>query len=183
MTELCYINRVIEGRAGPTTTLTKPLMEVSDMATLTPTQIARFWSKVDVKRHDGACWEWTGKKTGHGYGIFRIGPRDGLVNLCSHRVAYELVHGPVPEGLFVLHSCDNRPCCNPAHLRAGTAQDNSDDAVERGRTRTGTAKLSHDDVRFIRDNPQISGKEMAERFGVVKSTISMLRSRKTYAKA
>lgn len=53
----------------------------------------------------------------------------------AHRVAYEVFVGPIPEGLHVLHDCDNPPCINPSHLRVGTVQDNADDKVERHRQR------------------------------------------------
>lgn len=75
----------------------------------------------------GDCWPWPGAlQAGHGYGIVGHGTY-------AHRVSYVAHHGLIPDGLFVLHSCDNPPCVNPAHLRAGTNADNMRDAVERGR--------------------------------------------------
>lgn len=88
---------------------------------------ARIEARVTVTA-DG-CWEWQGARLPKGYG--RIGI-DGSVQLV-HRVMYTLDQGQIPEGLHVLHSCDNPPCCNPGHLRAGTPSDNMLDAVERGR--------------------------------------------------
>lgn len=75
------------------------------------------------------CWEWTGHKTRNGYGRVKVRGRRVLV----HRLAFEVVHGEVPEGLRVLHHCDNPPCWRPDHLYAGTAADNKRDELERGR--------------------------------------------------
>lgn len=78
------------------------------------------------------CWEWSGSRLETGYGRFRLG--DDFYY--AHRTAQELWNGPLtPARPQALHSCDNPPCINPEHLRAGTAQDNADDFVVRGRSR------------------------------------------------
>jgi hypothetical protein len=92
---------------------------------------ARFWSKVSIPEgphHNRECWPWA-NSTAKGYGQIKV---RGAV-LRAHRVAYEIVNGTVPTGLHILHTCDNTLCVNPAHLRAGTHQDNMDEKRERGR--------------------------------------------------
>lgn len=90
----------------------------------------RFWRNVD-RRAGSECWPWKGSIGSNGYGVFSIRGKQ----LVASRRAYELTFGPIPDGLFVLHSCDNRPCCNPAHLRVGTHTDNMRDMVSRDRWR------------------------------------------------
>ena len=72
----------------------------------------RFWSKVDRTDQDG-CWPWLAYTNGDGYGVFNI---DNRTPVRAHRVAYELLVGPIPDGLTLDHLCRNWACCNPAHL-------------------------------------------------------------------
>lgn len=77
----------------------------------------RVWKRVDV-RGLGECWPWRGHLRGDGYGQLRRGAHvEGPVYVMAHVAAYESAVGPVPEGHDVHHRCENRPCCNPAHLR------------------------------------------------------------------
>lgn len=94
----------------------------------------RFWNKV-AKAGENDCWLWTGAKTKRGYGLFHISKKPPKVSQ-AHRVAYALAVAE-PGELHVLHSCDNPSCCNPAHLRLGTNQDNVDDRVNRKRSSGG----------------------------------------------
>lgn len=87
----------------------------------------RFERRV-LKKGPDDCWLWLGGTAG-GYGYFNTGKKLAR----AHRFAYELWVGPIPEGKFILHSCDVRRCCNPAHLRPGTAKENTADARKRGR--------------------------------------------------
>jgi hypothetical protein len=80
------------------------------------------------------CWHWQGPLTPSGYGCIQYVTGEKAL---AHRVAYELFVGPIPEGLFACHHCDNPPCCNPNHLYAGTPADNSRDMVARGRSLKG----------------------------------------------
>jgi hypothetical protein len=118
----------------------------------------RFWSYVKICGDDD-CWLWQGtilgKPPSGGYGRLKV----GKLSLKAHRISYELVFGAIPDGLGVLHSCDNPPCVNPAHLFAGTNHQNVLDSVAKGRhfvgdprpaDRNGTSKLSWLDIDDIR---------------------------------
>lgn len=98
-----------------------------------PAMPERFWSKVDTSAGLFECWPWTGGSDEHGRGTFRL---DGRVRNAP-AVALELALGRVLQpGMSALHTCDNPPCCNPAHLYEGTQQQNIADMVARGRHRS-----------------------------------------------
>ena len=86
----------------------------------------KFWKKVDKS---GDCWLWMAGKLEKGYGQFWF---DGRTHR-AHRMAWLLTNGEIPEGMCVLHKCDNPPCVNPSHLWLGTNQDNMDDMNNKGR--------------------------------------------------
>ena len=87
----------------------------------------RFWDKVDVGLDD-ECWNWTAFKRA-GYGRFRF---NGKI-YDAHRFAWLLMNGEIPDGMVVLHSCDNPSCCNLKHLSLGTQKENVADCIEKGR--------------------------------------------------
>lgn len=100
--------------------------------------IDRFWAKVDRSGGPDACWLWLGGRKAAGYGNFFVrretpGQHGRMIFANAHKFAYELIYGAVPSGQVVRHTCDNPPCCNPAHLIAGTPADNVQDAIARGR--------------------------------------------------
>ena len=102
----------------------------------------RFWSKVDKTPGygpDGDCWFWAGAKNDGGYGKITANGRRAYR---AHRLSYELVHGPIPEGQCVLHRCDIRACVRPEHLFLGTVADNNKDTAHKGRIRGGQGKGS-----------------------------------------
>lgn len=108
-------------------------MTTSDDASSTAVQFGdprlptRFWNKVATP--PSGCWIWTGSKNDWGYGNLRF---DGGVRY-AHRVAREVLVGPIPDGLFILHACDTPSCVNPDHLKVGTQGKNLQECVERGR--------------------------------------------------
>lgn len=87
-----------------------------------------FLKRVVVTTSD-LCWPWRFGKTKDGYGNMKVMGKE----VRAHRLSYELFIGPIPEGLNVLHHCDNPPCCNPAHLFVGTQKDNMIDCRDKGR--------------------------------------------------
>lgn len=91
----------------------------------------RFWHKADVKT-ESECWEWKGNKNKTGYGMLWISDKPAVKKL-AHRISWEIHNGEIPEGLGVLHKCDNPPCINPAHLFLGTFRDNMKDKLTKGR--------------------------------------------------
>ena len=93
-----------------------------------------FWKKVDIKGPND-CWEKQGWKDCDGYRFYCYQGREWR----AHRLAYTFAKGPIPEGLVVMHSCDNTACCNPAHLSVGTQADNVHDMISKGRSRGNTS--------------------------------------------
>lgn len=94
---------------------------------------ARYFSK--VAKSENGCWEWTGAVTSAGYGSFAVvtTPKPRMVS--AHKAHWEMVHGPVPQGMVLMHSCDNRTCVRLDHLSLGTVDDNNQDMVRKGRHR------------------------------------------------
>jgi hypothetical protein len=107
----------------------------------------RYWPKVDCSSADG-CWPWVGAVTKTGYGQLHTASYKPPIK--AHRLAWQLAFGPIPQGMLVCHTCDNRLCCRPSHLFLGTIQDNADDMVAKGRFPLNGAKITADDVRAIR---------------------------------
>jgi hypothetical protein len=131
----------------------------------------------------GDCWEWQRAIGSEGYG--NVFDNSAGKTYKAHRLAYELFVGPVGEK-WVLHRCDNRKCCNPAHLFLGTHKDNMDDMAKKKRahvmpgTLNPNAKLSDADIQAIRAIPRqslggMTNAEIALRYGVCKETIRRYR--------
>lgn len=156
----------------------------------------RFFEKV---KKTSTCWLWTAGLH-NGYGTFKLNNKQYRV----HRLIWEFVNGPVPKDLYVLHKCDIRNCVNPKHLFLGTAQDNIDDCIKKGRfrvssgrnhgtktmperiargSRHGVSKLDEKDIVNIRKY-YASGNEthlsLAKKFKVTEGNIQQIVNRKTW---
>lgn len=161
------------------------------MLVYTPKQIERFWSHVDKENsntfYNGTrCWEWALSCDRYGYGQVTIGNK----HQTCHQVAYKMTHGEIPKGFGVLHYCDNPICCNPAHFRVGTHQENMADMVHKERAKSKekhwNSRLSESQVLEIRKRyaPLGVGGESAYRlakvFGVTKTHISNIVKNKAW---
>lgn len=137
----------------------------------------RFWDRVQIGDPD-ECWPWTGGCSSGGYGVIGVEGR----SVSTHRLAFQLSTGLDPGDLYVCHSCDNPPCCNPGHLYAGTPSQNQQDCKRRGRrpnrhgSRHHLAKLTEEQVLEIRRR-RASGervRDLVREFPVSPSTISKI---------
>lgn len=135
----------------------------------------RFAPKVRRGAPD-ECWVWLGSMR-NGYGNFLDG--DGVV-VYAHRFAWEQRHGPIPDGLHVLHRCDNPQCVNVAHLYLGTNADNIRDKLIRGRQSRSGRKLTAEDVERIRSDTARSMASFARELGVTITVISRVRRGVSY---
>lgn len=144
-------------------------------ATSGSASVERFWSKVN-KTDD--CWLWTAS-TVRGYGQFHVAYADGIAqHLSAHRYAWEHFNGPIPDGLSVLHRCDQPLCVNPIHLFLGTQSDNLHDASRKGRlTVPRDFRLTLEDRLEIMAAPRdrATGGALARKFGVSKTSIHQCR--------
>lgn len=133
----------------------------------------RFWPKVN-KRGRKQCWLWQAGKNKRGYGQIKINRKQ-----CgAHRVLWEMLHGPIADGLEVCHTCDIPACVNPNHLFLGTRDDNMRDRDNKGRTLSREhhpmSKLTEVDVRWIRSS-LLPHKVVAKQFGVSDVLIGKIR--------
>lgn len=143
--------------------------------------VRRYESRIDKS---GDCWRWTGASMVSGYGFMRVAGKRRY----THRMAMERALGhEIPPKRNVLHSCDNPPCVNPAHLRLGTQADNMSDCAKRARTTRGMtnrhAKLTDQEVIEIRALLAVPGRRMediASRYGVSRATVSFINTGKTW---
>jgi len=142
----------------------------------------RFWSKVDIRGPD-ECWQWLGNKSEKGYGLIRF----TRGNIRAHREAWELINGPIPQGLFICHHCDNPGCINPTHLFLATPADNMADKVRKDRQVKGEShsesKLINGQVISIR-NEYAKGnttyRKLASKYNVVHGQIGRIIRRENW---
>jgi hypothetical protein len=152
---------MVKGKTGPKT---KPVEE-------------RFWPKVKIGLQN-ECWLWQARLDKKGYGHFCFScVHQKYKFMAASRAAYILTNGSIPDDVLVRYTCDNPPCCNPAHLIAGSQQDNVQDMIDRKRKPIGSAcsraRLNEDQVKEIR-SLNASGwtyTQLRKRFDVGESTI------------
>lgn len=115
--------------------------------------VNRFWDNVQVGP-ENECWPWRGATAGIGYGCTYAHLGERTAQIGAHRIAYLLARDELRQELYVCHSCDNPPCCNPRHLWQGAHKENTADMVAKGRhgfgAKNGQAKLTEKQARDIR---------------------------------
>lgn len=119
------------------------------------------------KRAPNGCWEWTGGRSGNGYGVFHLTVDGKETSVKTNRQAYRLYVGEIPEGMYVLHRCDNRACCNPSHLYLGDHAQNMRDMTERNRAANGERH-----AKFIRTEGMVDRAKDLFRQGFTRKTIA-----------
>jgi hypothetical protein len=134
----------------------------------------RFWEKV-IQAGPDDCWLWLGAKRYGGYGVIGAGGAGGGRHMVATHVSLLLAGVAVPDGMHVLHRCDNPSCVNPKHLWLGSREDNMRDASRKGRMAMGVdhgrSKLTHQQARAIRASKK-THRELAEKYGVTPSQVS-----------
>lgn len=141
----------------------------------------RFWRNVEKS---GSCWVWTGKIGWGGYGTLSVNKS----TVSAHKLSYLLNVGPIEDGLWVLHRCDNPLCVRPEHLFLGTRSDNMKDAFRKGRAALvsplGPPVTEEKREQIKRDlaSHQYSQVELCKRYGVSKATIYNIKKESSLAK-
>lgn len=149
----------------------------------------RFWMKVEKTE---GCWIWRALRSDSNYGRFMVS-RSPQKLVQAHRLAWELTIGPIPDGLWVLHRCDNPPCVNPAHLFLGTRMDNIRDMHAKGRASGGSvprpgemspnAKITTEQALEIKRRHRAGEgvTRVAAAFGISRSQVSRIATGKRWA--
>ncbi|WP_386681791.1 hypothetical protein [Loktanella sp. R86503] len=139
--------------------------------------VARFWSKVDVSKSDDQCWNWKASANRNGYGRMKVKGQ----SMTASRIAWEIDRNMYLGDRFACHHCDNKLCCNPTHIYAGSASDNMRDMAERG-LRDAT-KLTPDMVRDIRKRHDWGERnaDIAAYYGVDRALVSKVITGRSWA--
>lgn len=139
---------------------------------------AGIFQKVELGGPDGDCWEWQSTLNNRGYGTVVIHyPDSKPKNWLVHRLAYKLSHPDEDiSDKLICHKCDNRRCCNPDHLFSGTAKDNMQDCVRKGRYHK-NGKLTQEErdaVKELYATGEYTMEELGKVFNVSSAAISYL---------
>lgn len=173
-----------------------PIPEISEMPKLEESDLNRFWTKVAITANPKTCWEWNGVLNNRGYGSLMVKDKRYL----AHRLSYFINKKTDPQSLLVLHSCDNRKCLNPNHLFLGTAKDNTQDMIKKGRKgvydhslrdntniargeKSGRSVLTKQKVLNIRESYQkdnVSQRSLAKKYKVHPATIQFIIERRNW---
>ena len=135
--------------------------------------IQRFWEGVLVLEED-ECWPWMKATFTDGYGTITT---ENRIPIATHRLSYAIANGPIPKGIQILHTCDNPPCCNPKHLKAGTNIDNVQDMLNK---RRGAGKLTLNEVEDIRNDRRLH-RIIAAEYKISGSLVSMIKTGKRWS--
>lgn len=150
-----------------------------------------------------ACWEWSGPKNTQGYGVLflNVNKDNGRRKVVpAHRFSYTKFKGEIPEGMCLMHSCDNPGCVNPSHLSAGTWAQNNADRSTKGRSGkktyseaerlrysemfrgsgSWTAKLTEDQAREIKYCTSMGCMKLAKIYNISTSVVKSIRSGKSW---
>lgn len=147
----------------------------------------QFFESNHIPEPNTGCWLWTGTTDAKGYG--KLYDRNIGLNRAAHRLAWELVHGPIPRGLCVCHRCDTPSCVNPSHLFLGTNADNMRDKAAKGRNYTGERAglksswgiwrlTRRQKLRMVADlRAGLSDAEIAARYRITEANVAYFRAR------
>lgn len=138
----------------------------------------RFWSKINRTGGEDACWPWLAcaiaknpKYNYSGYGVFTL---RNNTQVYTHRLTWQMTYGDIPEGKWVIHSCDNTLCCNPKHLFIGTRQEHVLNKVKKGHLGYKLNQVKIAEIQRLYCESSISLHDLAERYNVCQSTIRLV---------
>ena len=146
------------------------------MSSYQPDIIKRFMDKVKIT---DTCWLWTASMKTERYGAFNLNKKIQF----SHRVAYRLFIGEIPDNMEVCHQCDVTTCVNPKHLFLGTHKDNMMDSAKKGRLNNSRAKLNPEKIRYIRKqySQGVNQADLCREFNYSTGNMSNIISGKSWA--
>jgi hypothetical protein len=137
--------------------------------------INRLWKKVNILGPDD-CWDWFGALSGRGYGVISVDYR----TLGTHTFSWMIDNNTnkVPYGMYILHRCDNRKCCNPKHIYCGTPSDNACDREERNPKKpyqdASKSKLFSHEILELRKLTGMTQEEKARKYNIDQTSVSKI---------